>query len=209
MEYGKALVQISEIHQHLARTEVYRGYRSLPVALSGLVGLAAAALQSPRLGAIDPVGFVLFWTAIAGVAGLVGSSEIAFNYLFREDAPGRRRTRTVVGQFAPSVAAGGIATLALVTRDAALVPLLPGLWATMFGVAVFAARPYLPRATGLVALYYLVAGAWLLWHATGTPPGAWAVGGTFGVGQLAGAAVLYWNLERDGERAHHAAPIGG
>ena len=78
----------------------------------------------------------------------------------------------------------------------ALVPLLPGLWAMLFGVAAFGARPYLPRATGWVALYYMTAGAWLLWHAGGAPPSAWAVGGTFGAGQLASAAVLYWNLER-------------
>jgi len=195
MEYAKALDQISEIHQHLARTEVYRGYRSLPVALSGLVGLIAAALQAPGLGAADPVGFVLFWTAIAVMAALVGSSEIAFNYLFREDALGRRRTRMVFGQFAPSVAAGAVATVALVTPGAAFVPLLPGLWAMLFGVAVFAARPYLPRATGVVALYYLGAGAWLLWHGAAAPS-PWAVGGTFGVGQFASAAVLYWNLER-------------
>ena len=196
MEYAKALDQISEIHQHLARTEVYRGYRSVPVALSGAVGVLAAVLQAPALGAADPIGYVLFWTAIACVAGLVGCSEIAFNYLVREDAFERRRTRVVIGQFAPSVAAGAVVTVALATLSTALVPLLPGLWAMLFGVAAFGARPYLPRATGWVALYYMTAGAWLLWHAGGAPPSAWAVGGTFGAGQLASAAVLYWNLER-------------
>ena len=195
MEFGRALSQISEIHQHLARTEVYRGYRSAPVALSGIVGLAAAALQAPALSATDPIGFVWFWTAVAIFAGLTGSSEIAFNYLFREGAFERRRTRTVVFQFAPSVVAGALATIAFATTSAALVPLLPGLWAMLFGVALFAARPLLPRATGWVALYYLATGAWLLWHA-GTAPSGWTVGGTFGAGQLIAAVVLYWNLER-------------
>ncbi len=195
MEFGRALSQISEIHQHLARTEVYRGYRSVPVALSGVAGLAAAALQAPRLSATDPAGFVWFWTAVAIFAGLVGSSEIAFNYLFREGAYERRRTRTVVLQFAPSVVAGAIATLAFATTSPALVPLLPGLWAMLFGVALFAARPLLPRATGWVALYYLAAGAALLWYG-GPAPSAWTVGGTFGAGQLIAALVLYWNLER-------------
>ena len=171
MEYAKALDQISEIHQHLARTEVYRGYRPVPVALSGAVGVLAAVLQAPSLGAADPIGYVLFWTAIACVAGLVGCSEIAFNSLVREDAFERRRTRMVIGQFAPSVAAGVVVTFALVTLSTTLVPLLPGLWAMLFGVAAFAARPYLPRATGWVALYYLAAGAWLLWHAGGV--GRW------------------------------------
>ncbi len=195
MEFGRALSQISEIHQHLARTEVYRGYRSAPVALSGLIGIAAAALQAPALSTTDPTGFVWFWTAVAIFAGLTGSSEIAFNYLFRENAFERRRTRFVVFQFAPSVVAGAIATVAFATTDATLVPLLPGLWAMLFGVAVFAARPSLPRATGWVALYYLAVGAWLVWHAS-PAPSAWTVGGTFGAGQLIAAAVLYWNLER-------------
>src|SRR5215467_7789583 len=45
-EFSRALEQIAEIHEHLAKTEVYRGWRSLPVASSALVGLAAAAWQS-------------------------------------------------------------------------------------------------------------------------------------------------------------------
>jgi hypothetical protein len=196
MEYGRALSQISAIHQHLARTEVYRGYRPVPVALSGLVGLLAAALQTPRLAATDPLGFVIFWTAIAAVAALAGSSEIAFTYLFRQQASERRRTRLVIGQFLPSLVAGRVITLALVTLSLALVPLLPGLWALMFGVAVCGARPYLPRATGWVALFYLAVGAWLLWNAGAGAPSPWEVGGTFGAGQLLASGVLYWNLER-------------
>ncbi len=195
MNHADALDQISEIHKHLAKSEVYRGYRSLPVAISGVVGLVAAWLQDPSLGANDPVGFVIFWSAIAAVSVTIGMSEIVFNYAFRETAFERRKTRLVLGQFLPSVVTGAIATVTLVRLSAALVPLLPGLWAVLFGVAIFAARPYLPRATGWVALFYFGAGAWLLWHAA-MPPSVWSVGGTFGTGQLFAALVLYWNLER-------------
>lgn len=195
MNHADALDQISEIHKHLAKSEVYRGYRSLPVAISGVVGLVAAWLQNPSLGANDPAGFVIFWTAISAASAAIGMSEIIFNYAFRETAFERRKTRLVLGQFLPSVATGAIATVTLVHLSAALVPLLPGLWAALFGVAIFAARPYLPRATGWVALFYFGAGAWLLWHGA-TPPSPWSVGGTFGTGQLFAALVLYWNLER-------------
>lgn len=195
MDHARALDQISEIHKHLAKSEVYRGYRSMPVALSGAVGLVAAWLQAPSLGANDPIGFVIFWTAIAGVSATIGMSEIAFNYAFRETTFERRKTRLVVGQFLPSVVVGAIVTVTIARLSAALVPLLPGLWAALFGVAIFAARPYLPRATGWVALWYFGAGAWLLWHAD-APPSPWTVGGTFGLGQLFAALVLYWNLER-------------
>jgi hypothetical protein len=66
-----------------------------------------------------------------------------------------------------------------------------------FGLAIFSARPYLPRASGWVALWYLASG--LLWIAL--PPAdawqfGWIVAGTFGLGQLAAAVVLFWNVER-------------
>ena len=48
-----------------------------------------------------------------------------------------------------------------------------------------------------MALFYYAAGVVLLWIARGPePPAGWWVGGTFGLGQLLAAAVLYWNLER-------------
>jgi hypothetical protein len=74
--------------------------------------------------------------------------------------------------------------------------LLPGLWAVVFGLGVFATRPYLPRAVGWVGLYYLTAGAFLLGRSPFAELSGWSVGGVFGLGQLATALVLYWNLER-------------
>jgi hypothetical protein len=197
MDFSRALNQIADIHQQIAKGEVYRGYRSLPVAASGLMGFGAAWMQAPTLGATDPQGFVLYWTVIAVCAGFVGASEIIYNYVVHDDRSARRRTRQVVGQFAPSALAGAIITASFVRLDTGLVPLLPGLWAICFGIGTFASRPYLPRSSAAVAVFYYVAGVVLLWMARGQGPlGPWWVGGTFGVGQLLAAAVLYWSLER-------------
>ena len=65
VDVTRALDQIAEIHQQIAKGEMYRGYRSLPLAASGLMGLAAAWLQPSSLGSADPIGFVVYWTAIA------------------------------------------------------------------------------------------------------------------------------------------------
>ena len=198
MDVTRALDQIAEIHGQMAKGEVYRGYRSLPVAASGLIGLVAAALQPAALGTADPVGFVLYWMATAVAAGFVGSSEIVYNYFVHDSAPERRQTQKVVGQFLPSLAGGAAIAACFVRLDAALVPLLPGLWAFCFGLGTFASRPYLPRASGWVALFYYAAGFTLLWIARGPEPlNGWWVGGTFGAGQLLAALVLWWNLERD------------
>ena len=198
VDVTRALDQIAEIHGQMAKGEVYRGYRSLPVAASGVIGLAAAALQPASLGAADPVGFVVYWMAVAIAAGFVGSSEIVYNYVVHDDSRARRHTRSVVGQFLPSLVGGAAITACIVHLGEPLVPLLPGLWAFCFGIGTFASRPYLPRAAGWVALFYYAAGCALLWMATGPQAlNAWWVGGTFGTGQLFGALVLWWNLERD------------
>lgn len=198
MRFSEALSQISEIHEHLAKGEVYRGFRSWPVALSGLCGLAAAALQDRLLPADEPVVILVYWLAVAAIGAVVGGCETAYNYLFRDDAFARRRTRKVVGQFVPCLAAGAAITYGLVRAEEALIPLLPGLWSILFGMGVFAARPYLPRAIGWVALFYLLAGFRMLIVAgDATALSGWSIGGTFATGQVAAALVLYWNLERN------------
>jgi hypothetical protein len=197
MDFPRALTQIAEIHQQIAKGEIYRGYRSLPIAASGVVGIAAAVAQPGAAGSIGAMTFVWYWTAIAVLAALVGISEIAYNYVVHEPASGRRRTRMVLGQFLPGVIGAAVLTASLVHVDPRLVALLPGIWAICFGIGTFSSRPYLPRASGLVALFYFTAGSLLLWTAgLDAPLNGWRVGGTFGVGQLLAAMVLYWKLER-------------
>jgi hypothetical protein len=199
VDVSRALDQIAEIHQQIAKGEIYRGYRSVPIAASGLIGIAAAWAQGRTVGATDPAGFVVYWAAVGVSAGFVGISEIVYNYVIHENAADRRHTRQVVGQFLPSVAAGAAIAVCFTHLSLTLVPLLPGLWAICFGLGIFASRPYLPRASGWIALFYYVAGFMLLWLARGPRPlTGWWVGGTFGAGQLLAAVVLWWNLEREG-----------
>jgi hypothetical protein len=193
MDLSRALADIAAIHQQMAKGEIYRGYRPLPIAASGLIGLAAAWFGGPG----DPVGFVLYWTTVAAVAGLVGASEIIHNYVVHDDVAARRQTRQVLGQFLPSVLAAAIITASLVhlsadgSGNAALLTILPGLWALCFGIGTFASRPYLPRASHFIAVFYFAAGVGLLWNARDEALSGWWVGGTFGTGQLMAAIVLH------------------
>lgn len=197
-DVSRALEQIAEIHGHLAKGEVYRGWRSFPVACSGIVGLAAAFWQSMYGRPIEPWSFTAYWAGIAGVSLAVGCAEIAWHYVRQASDTERRQSRCVIGQFLPAIVAGAIATGALLRLSPALASLFPGLWALLYGVAIFAARPYIPRASGWVGLYFWSAGLALLWTAEGIDTlSPWSVGGTFGIGQLFGAMVLYWNLERE------------
>jgi hypothetical protein len=205
-DLSKALDQISEIHDHLSKSEVYRGWRPVPVAASALIGIGAAWYQAALAKPIEPVAFVVFWLVVAVMALVIGCAEIVWHYARHATTADRRRSRLVLGQFLPALLAGAIGALALLRVSPALATLLPGLWALLFGVGIFAARPYLPNGARLVAGFYWITGVVLLWTCrdfdTLSP---WMVGGPFAVGQLLSAAVLYWTLERGGG---HGAPEG-
>ena len=49
MDLHDALTQISEIRRQVARTEVFRGYRAVPVAFSGLLAIGVAVYQAAFL----------------------------------------------------------------------------------------------------------------------------------------------------------------
>src|SRR6202046_1053611 len=78
MELRDALTQITEIRLQLARTEVFRGYRAMPVAFSGGVALLAALIQSATIA--DPIGqigpYLVLWIGAAVVSGMAAGLEM-------------------------------------------------------------------------------------------------------------------------------------
>jgi hypothetical protein len=191
MNLAEALERIDTIHTHLARGEQYHGYRPAALALSGIAGLLAALVQPLLVAADDPLAFVRYWVIVALTCAAVAGSATVAGYLFREDELARRRTRIVLRQFLPCLVAGVIVTIALSRGEgtAITIPLLPALWALLYGLGIVASLPYLPRLTALVAVWYLAAAVVLFSHGEALP-GGWAVGVPFGVGQLLAAGVL-------------------
>jgi hypothetical protein len=195
MELEQALSQISEIHHHLVRTECYRGYRSATMAMTAGVAILGGAVQQ-RIVSGD-CGFVTFWVALAILNLVLVLSGIGWEYWMRLSHFEQRLTCRTVAQFVPSLIGGVFLTLAF--QHTAL-ELLPGLWAILFSLGVFASRPYLPQGIGWVGLFYLVCGCLLLTLANaGHEVLSWSMPATFGFGQLLLSRVLYWNLERAGQ----------
>jgi hypothetical protein len=204
MRVTDALGQIAQIHDHLARAEQYRGFHPIEVAATGLIGLAAAFAQRwllPGPGLYDLALFWAgYWLVVAAIAGGVGVGPAVSAYLYHEDVFARRRTRRLAGQFLPCVVAGLCVTMAVIRGGGDAAYLLPGIWSLLFGLGVFAARPFLPRSIGWVGLFYVVAGAALLARPVKQLDAAgWLVGGVFLFGQGATALVLHRNQERDAD----------
>lgn len=199
MELDEALAQITEIRAQIARTETFRGYRAVTVGFSGLLALAGAAVQAARIPdpAQNTTAYLTLWIGIAAVCLLAVGLELGRRCYLAGSSLSRQVTLLAVRQFLPSVVVGGLLTCTMMTFAAESLWMLPGLWAMVFSLGVFASCRLLPRATFWVGVYYLVAGAAALALARGDAAlSPWAMAGTFGVGQLLTAAILYFTLER-------------
>ena len=197
MEWREALTQIAEIRRQMARTEVFRGFRSVPVAFSGAVAWAVAIAQAAWLPDAnrDLPGYLTLWIGAALVGIGAAGIEMAFRAR-RSPAWSREITWLAVEQFLPSLVAGALTTFVLVRCSEELAWMLPGLWSIFFSLGIFASCRLLPRATFGVAVFYLVAGLATLALARGEwALSPWAMGIPFGVGQLLAAAVFYHALE--------------
>lgn len=198
MDVPQALDRIEEIHAQMAKGEVFRGYRPLPVALAGALGLLAGVLQPRIVPEGDGARFLAFWLVVALLNVAVNAAVIVAGYARCGSRFARRHTRQVVGQFVPCLLAGAAVSLGLPSADAELVRVLPGVWALLFGLGVFASRPYLARATGWVALWFVVAGTALLAFPPTTLARLGLVHGVvFGAGLLAAAVVLHLDVPRE------------
>ncbi|MBI3464128.1 MAG: hypothetical protein HY000_13885 [Planctomycetes bacterium] len=199
MELRDALAQISHIREHMARTEIFRGYRSLTVGFTGCLALLGAIAQSVWLP--RPMeelnAYLTLWLGVAAIAVTVEGVEVWVRACKSESTVARQLAVLAVEQFLPCVAAGALVTAAIILQSPEAAWMLPGLWAVLFSLGVFASYRLLPRATFYIGAYYLAAGVALLSLAHGEAALApWTMGVTFGGGQLAGAAILYFALER-------------
>ena len=197
MDLHDALSQISEIRHQMARTEVFRGYRAAPVAVSG--GLAVLAAVAQQLWLADPsrdrASYVTLWVGAALLSTIISGVAIAARRRADGSSISREVTRLALEQFAPCLLAGGLLTVVIARSRPEYLEMLPGLWQILFSLGVFASCRLLPRATWAVAAFYLGTGLICLsLGASALSP--WAMGLPFGLGQGLAAAVLYWNLER-------------
>lgn len=206
MELRDALSQIAEIRLQMARTEVFRGYRAVPVAFSGLLALFAAVVQATWIA--DPVDqiapYLTLWVGAAAISAFAAGFEMLLRTRANGTALALEITWLAVGQFLPCLVAGALVTLVLVITGPDTLWILPGVWQILFSLGIFASYRLLPRATFGVAVFYLTSGVICLAVARGGAAlSPWVMGVPFGVGQLYAAAVLYWTLER-GHGEHEA-----
>lgn len=199
VELHEALSQISDIRQQMAKSQIFRGYRSASVAITGFLAIATACLQ-PVLVPVpseQPQQYLALWISVAVIAVTMAGIQFIRRAQHAQPGVSRELTRLAIEQFMPCIVIGALMTVCLYAgpRDALWV--LPGLWGLFFAMGILSSCRLLPPQTFYAGLYYLVCGCCclLLGH-DDQAFAAWQMGVTFGGGHLLTAAILYWTLER-------------
>ncbi len=199
MDIENAVEQISEIHRHLAKTEIFYGYKPLTVLIVGIAAFVLAAVQNWVIVPSSELMFIIQWLVVGTVIILAIGGNIFYNYLRSGSDFKINQMSKVFLQFGPSVAAGFVISAVFIFMDDSSIVYLPGIWAMLFSLGIFSMRPYLPRMIGYVALFYLAAGSGLLclvhYNLSFSP---WGMGVTFGAGHIFAALILRLDIKRNG-----------
>ncbi|MBW3596691.1 MAG: hypothetical protein KY475_05385 [Planctomycetes bacterium] len=202
MQLDEALAQIAEIRSQIDRTGTFRGYRAATVGFSGLVGVGAGVVQAIHVPHPQQqvFAYLMLWISAAAISVAVVGAELAYR-CYRAASPRTARlTLLALEQFLPCIVAGALLTAALASASVESLWMLPGLWAILFSLGVFASCRLLPRPNFLAGVFFLAAGALCLAFGKGEHAlSPWIMASTFGGGQLLTAALLYWTLERTDE----------
>jgi len=199
MQLREALSQITEIRSRIAQTETFRGYRSATTAFSGMLAIVAATIQSVWIeNPTERYGeFLCLWIGVAVISLVVTATELVVRSYRSSSAMSVELTRLAILQFLPCLVAGGLLTYVFVLYSTESIWMLPGLWAVLFSLGVFASCRLLPSPIVWVGTHYLISGILCLVLARGTAalsPMSMVV--TFGLGQFLSASILYSTLER-------------
>jgi hypothetical protein len=197
-ELRQALDDINAIRSQVARGTQFRGYGPMSVASSGILALGVAAAQARWVqdSEHDLRLFLVIWISTAALALCLSALETVFRARRVHSGLAVEMIQAAVEQFLPCIVVGVLLTVVLMQVAPQDAWMLPGLWAVIFSLGVFASSRFLPRQMFAVGAWYLAAGLISLLVAAGhhalLP---WAMGISFGVGQLLVAAVLHFGFE--------------
>lgn len=194
-ELDRALLDISFVREHIARTTQFRGYGPFTLAATGVLALGVAALQDNwlREPRSEGLAFIALWAATAAVTVTSIGLEAVVRTRRLHGAFALEMLQSAVEQFLPAVTAGGLITFALVRWAPSELWMLPGLWQIVFSLGVFASARILPKQVFLVGIWYLGCGLACLALGRSDPLSPWSMGVPFGLGQLLVAIILQLN----------------
>jgi hypothetical protein len=188
----KALGDISSIRRQMASTTEFRGYGPATLATTGVFAILAAGVQALWLP--EPAShisrYLVIWISTAVLsAGLTGVQMYTRTRRIHSGLSSEM-LRMAVEQFLPSAAAGLLVTIVLLRYVPVATWMLPGIWQVIFGLGIFSSCRFLPRPMIAAGAWYLLTGLSCFAMGGSRALSPWAMGISYGAGQLLVAAVL-------------------
>jgi hypothetical protein len=193
-ELQQALSEIHSIRSQVAHGTEFRGYGPASIAVSGLLALLVAAVQTQWMATHGKTNLSIWldiWAGTAAVSVFLTGTETFARARRVHMGFAKEMVQSAVAQFLPAVVVGFLLTVVMVRVAAQECWMLPGLWQLIFSLGVFASCRFLPRQMFAVGVWYLAAGLFcLVAGSAALALSPWMMGIPFGVGQLLVAAVL-------------------
>ena len=160
MKLDEALEQLDAISAVANRGATFQGLRAFPTALTSVIAVAAALLQSSSLReSADPLlGYLMLWITVAGLALVIVLADMVIRYHRDPTARARRMTIEVLARLAPAIVVGAALTAIVFVSAPEVAWMLPGFWSLLLGLGIFAASSLLPRSLQQVGIWYISCG---------------------------------------------------
>lgn len=192
-DIDKALADIVEIRSQIASRTIFRGYGPVAIAITGLLGCAAAAAQSLFPIAPTPFLYCAEWLGTAALCAVVVWLEMMGRSRRLHSSLADAMIHQAIEQFLPATAASIFLPALLLMYAPQNVWMMPGLWQIFVSLGIFASLHNLPRNMIFAGAWYFVSGfAIMLLGATAHILDPWMMGLPFLGGQLLMAAILYF-----------------
>ncbi len=187
----RALADISDIKSQLAAGTMFCGFGPAVMAVTGMMALAVAAVQTWATAPADAYSFVQAWCITAIAAATLSGVEVIARTRRQHRGLSDAVLINALEQFLPA----GFAALAITAVFWSFAPgvlwTLPGIWQVLVALGLFAAGRTLPRQVRWVAGWYMLTGPTVLMLSASAPAiNPWTMGIPFGIGQIALALVL-------------------
>jgi len=194
-DLNRALGDISSIRRQMAQSTVFRGYGPATLAATGVFAVAAAVAQAIWVPAPARhiAAYLAIWISTAVLsAGLIGA-QMHTRTRRIHSGMADEMIHMAVEQFLPSAGAGALVALVLARFVPAAEWMLPGLWQIIFGLGIFASCRFLPQWIKAAGAWYLLTGLFCVALGDGRALSPWAMGVSYGVGQMLVAGILLFS----------------
>ena len=199
----KALGDISSIRRQMASSTEFRGYGPATLAATGIFAILAAGAQGHWVP--DPVShisaYLSIWISTAVLSAVLTGVQMYTRTRRIHSGLSNEMLRMAVEQFLPSAGAGLLVTIVLLRYVPIATWMLPGMWQVIFGLGVFSSCRFLPRPMIAAGMWYLLTGLSCLAMGGSRALSPWAMGISYGAGQLLVAAILLFTSTENEDEA--------